>query len=98
MKIYKILVPNDTTYDLATTIENVDGLEAALSNLEGKLDQIVPIFIGTTEQYKAADEAGQVAVGTLVIITDDNGASSGGDNTTSKLGEAILGYMILGNT
>jgi len=49
------------------------------------------LFVGTREEYELADKAGQVAVGTVVVITDE-----GDEITSSILGEAILGQMILG--
>lgn len=56
------------------------------------------VFIGTTEEYQTAYDNGEVAIGTLVFLTDDE---NGGDNpesdsTTAVLGKAILGQMILG--
>lgn len=67
------------------------------------------LFVGTYEEYTVALANGEIAIGAIVIITDDEnnsgsgGGSSGGDSsdnssttTTSVLGEAVLGYMILG--
>ena len=49
------------------------------------------LFVGTWDEYNAADKAGEIAVGMIVVITDE------GDYITSAiLGEAILGQMILG--
>lgn len=60
------------------------------------------IFIGTYAEYQAAYTNQEIAIGALVIITDDeNNSSSGGNtpgdsaSTTSVLGTAILGQMIL---
>lgn len=53
------------------------------------------LFIGTTAEYEAANTAGTIPVGTIVIITDDGDSSD--DITTAVLGTAKLGYMILGN-
>lgn len=60
-----------------------------------------PVFVGTDAEYKAADAAGLVPIGTIVIITDDENGTSSDDPTNSggtspKLGEGILGLMILG--
>lgn len=52
---------------------------------------IVPVFIGTVKQYEEADARGEIAIGTIVFITNDIS-----DNTSAVLGEAILGYMVLG--
>lgn len=54
-----------------------------------------PVFVGTDAEYKAADAAGLVPIGTIVIITDDENSTAGG-GTSPKLGEGILGLMILG--
>lgn len=54
------------------------------------------LFIGTTAEYEAANTAGTIPVGTIVIITDDDDNSSD-DITTAVLGTAKLGYMILGS-
>lgn len=51
-------------------------------------------FIGTYDEYTAAYDNGLIAVGTIVLITDDDEETSG--TTTAKLGTAILGTMILG--
>lgn len=74
--------------NLGSTIEEV--VKAVLS-CSSKLDKLIPIFIGTTDQYNQAHGNGEIAEGTIVMITDD-----GGTTTTAVLGQAILGYMILG--
>lgn len=33
------------------------------------------VFIGTTAEYDAANAAGEIPVGTIVIITDDEGSA-----------------------
>lgn len=50
------------------------------------------IFIGTYEDYQTACSNNQIPENALVIITDDETGSS----TSSKLGEGVLGSMILG--
>lgn len=45
-------------------------------------------FMGTQEEYNTAYNAGNIPNGCIVIITNDE--------TTAKLGTAILGKMILG--
>lgn len=63
------------------------------------------LFVGTYAEYEEAYRNNLIAIGAIVIITDDEnnsgsgGGSSGEDSsttTTSVLGEAVLGYMILG--
>lgn len=51
------------------------------------------IFIGTSAEYQVACANNQIPINTLVIITDDE-TSAG--STSSKLGEGVLGHMILG--
>ena len=52
-------------------------------------------FIGTYAEYTTAYNNGLIAVGTVVLITDD-GEDEASAATTAKLGTAILGTMILG--
>lgn len=61
-----------------------DGLLKAFINSQ--------IFIGTYADYETACTNNQVPNNALVIITDDETGSA----TSSKLGEGVLGYMILG--
>lgn len=62
------------------------------------------IFVGTYAEYETANAEGKIALNALVIITDDennsgSGGSSGGGagstSTTSVLGVAVLGQMVL---
>lgn len=55
-----------------------------------------PVFVGTNDEYKAADAAGLVPLGTIVIITDDETGTAASGGTSPILGEGILGLMILG--
>ena len=48
-------------------------------------------FVGTPEEYSIAYANGQIAVGALVILLDNNS-----DATSSILGKGVLGQMILG--
>ena len=72
-----------------------------IATLESQVASIVPIFIGTAAEYDAANAAGKIAMGSIVIITDD-GTSGGNDDpesggaTTAMLGYAVLGQMKLG--
>lgn len=49
------------------------------------------LFVGETAEYTAI--ADKLDVGALVILTDGVGETGG---TTAKLGQAILGTMVLG--
>lgn len=53
-------------------------------------------FIGTGEEYKAANAAGEIPEGAIIVITDGDLPTTGG--TSAVLGTAILGTMILGQS
>lgn len=53
------------------------------------------IFIGTYSEYQTAYANNKIAIGAIVIITDDENNSSS-ISTSSLLGTGVLGYMILG--
>lgn len=64
------------------------------------LDTFVPksyidskIFYGTQAEYDEANAAGNIAFGAIVIIVDEEEKI---DGTSSKLGDGVLGEMILG--
>lgn len=61
--------------------------ESDITRIESKF------FIGTQEEYDTANANNEVAAGAIVIITDDEILAV---STTSKLGQAVLGQMILG--
>lgn len=61
--------------------------EGDITRIESKF------FIGTQEEYETANANNEVAAGAIVIITDDEILAV---STTSKLGQAVLGQMILG--
>lgn len=64
------------------------------------------IFVGTYEEYNAANTAGNIPIGCVVILTDQStgGSGSGGSGdssdttspTNAVLGYAVLGQMVLG--
>ena len=105
----------DTIERLNETVEtNKENTDKEVSALKARL------FVGTYAEFQTAKANGEVAIGAIVIITDDigygggdvpedpddpaNPDSPGGDSgddeteisTTSELGKAVLGYMILG--
>lgn len=53
------------------------------------------VFVGTQNEYEIAYAKGEIAVGALVIILDENEMEN--ETTIALLGTAILGKMILGN-
>ena len=78
--------------------QRLDATLALLINQIRLLNQfnedLIPIFVGTKSEYDSKDAAGEIQVGTIVIITDDIGTNSG--SITATLGRAVLGMMKLG--
>ena len=81
--------------------EKEEALANSLAHLRENIDtnaNVVQTFIGTAAQYQTAYDEGKIEVGCLVFILDDEDVVEEETTSTSaKLGEAILGYMILGN-
>lgn len=83
-----------------------DSLSTTLDTAKGYTDTKVAsmVFIGTYAEYQTAYANGQIPINSFVILTDEEGGSSGGnesggestDSTTAMLGYAILGQMVLG--
>ena len=87
-------------------LESLNAYDALIkAYIDGK------IFVGTYAEYQNANANGEIAINAIVIITDDenNSSSSGGNSgdntgggsdsstsTTSVLGIAVLGQMVLG--
>ena len=69
------------------TLENLEYFYEKLQNEKG-------VFIGTQEDYDAANSAGKIKTGSLVIILDPNELEE--STVTALLGTAILGQMLLG--
>ena len=67
-----------------------DSIGTELNDLKNK------IFIGTQEEYDTAYANGKINVGALVIILDENEINS--EATTSILGKAIIGALLLGKS
>jgi phosphoenolpyruvate synthase/pyruvate phosphate dikinase len=61
--------------------------QKAISDIANK------IFIGTQSEYDVAYAAGKIAIGAIVVIIDDEENTTG---TSSKVGEGVVGEMILG--
>lgn len=63
---------------------------------DGTNESFNTTFVGTAAEYEVANKAGSISVGTIVYITDDNtDDNTDSTSTTSVLGQAILGQMIL---
>lgn len=61
--------------------------------LNNKLDK-TKFFVGTYAEYQEAYTNGEIEIGAIVVITDDE-SNANSDSTTSELDKAILGQMIL---
>lgn len=73
-----------------------DVITSILVRLNNVENSGASFFEGTRAEYEAANAAGQIAVGTIVLITDEYGDDDSSDvSTTSVLDEAILDQMIL---
>lgn len=58
--------------DIEKLLNNDAYLKEKISELEQTIAEIKKSsFVGTTEECNAADEAGEIPVGTFVYITDD---------------------------
>ena len=82
--------------------------KTAVGNLSWAIDKAIQtyldtrLFVGTRAAYELADSLGAIALGAIVILTDDEEASivvpptPSLDGTSSLLGTGVLGQMILG--
>lgn len=67
-----------------------------IANLKEAFNNFIITFVGTREEYDAANSAGQIPSGILVIITDEEEIVQN-SSATAVLGTATLGSMILGH-
>lgn len=67
--------------------------DTAANNLQQQIDSLIPVFIGTQEQYNAKEP--EIPVGALVIITDTEIDVNDDDAVSAILGKGKLGYLIL---
>lgn len=67
-------------------------LRGLLSYLYDKTTQLKEVFVGSRSQYNTARTNGEVPIGTIVVITDFDVDQK----TSAVLGQAILGWLILG--
>lgn len=77
--------------DITVTATELNYTSGLTGNIQEQFNSLVPIFIGTQEQYDA--KADEILVGTLVIIIDE--AVVSGDATSPVLDTGVLGYLIL---
>lgn len=88
---------HDDAYDAKGSAETA--LNTSKEYTDTKIASMV--FIGTYDEYQAAYADGQIPINTFVILTDDGAGSGSGEDatteeTTAKLGYAVLGKMVLG--
>lgn len=89
----------DSDHNHDSSYDSIGSAETALATSKEYTDTKVAsmVFIGTYAEYQTANANGEIPINTFVILTD--GETSGGESSTStssKLGEGVLGYMILG--
>lgn len=86
---------SDTTFSILQALRMV--AEASRDHTDsvasGKVDK-TKLFVGTYAEYQEAYANGEIEIGAIVCITDDE-SDANSDSTTSELGKAILGQMIL---
>lgn len=70
------------------TLDSLEYFYEKLKNQSG-------VFIGTQEDYDAANSAGKIKIGSLVIILDPSELEE--STVTALLGTGIIGKLILGN-
>ena len=80
---------NQALQETASNKTGIDNLTTAFNNF-------IITFVGTREEYEAANKAGQIPSGILVVITDEEEEIPNSSATTAVLGTATLGSMILG--
>ena len=85
----------------------LDNIPTKVSDLENDSNYITEtklsdtfdskLFIGTLEEYNILNSENKIKVGALVIILDQEELENNSSATTSILGTAVIGKMILGN-
>lgn len=79
----------------AEDITDIKDTKADKEHTHEEFSNFYKLFIGTQEEYDAANSEGKITTGTIVIILD--AVDEDGDETsTSVLGKAILGTLVLG--
>lgn len=80
--------------DIIDIYQTIDKNSTEISKLSAQINTSVKVFIGSYQQYRTANSNGQISVGTLVFLTDEEAAPS--SSSPAILGTAILGQMLLG--
>lgn len=87
----EIAIKHGTSGDSELYVLSQDG--EALDTFVPKSYTDSKLFYGTQAEYDAAYAAGKIAIGAIVVIVDDEENTTG---ASSKLGEGVVGEMILG--
>jgi hypothetical protein len=79
------------------------GSEITYTRANGQTGSFNTTWVGTRAEYTEAYAAGNIPVGTIVVITDEADDEEGNDTppandgaTSAILGQGVLGYLILG--
>lgn len=103
VNVSQSVVNNETNI---TRLSALVGEESVATQITTAFDD--RLFVGTLEQYNIANSQGLIKIGAIVILTDPEEDNKDDDNnnveddtensndTTSVLGLAVLGKMILG--
>lgn len=98
---------NNKTIELENNKADKTELPTKVSDLENDSNYITEtklsdtfdskLFIGTLEEYNILNSENKIKAGALVIILDQEELENNSSATTSILGTAVIGKMILGN-
>lgn len=98
---------NNKTTELENNKADKTELPTKVSDLENDSNYITEtklsdtfdskLFIGTLEEYNILNSENKIKAGALVIILDQEELENNSSATTSILGTAVIGKMILGN-
>lgn len=79
------------------------GSEITYTRANGQTSSFNTTWVGTRAEYTEAYAAGNISVGTIVVITDESDDEEGSDTPPATegaaspiLGQGVLGYLILG--
>lgn len=89
------IIQTDGTLKILAIADNINELSAEIERIASAVNELKSkLFVGTKTEYEAAEAKNEIAIGAIVIITDDEETLA--VTTTSVLGQAVLGQMILG--
>lgn len=83
--------------DIRTTVD--EGLQLKQDKIVSNYNIMYgKTFIGTKEDFLAANSAGEIGEGCIIVITNGSLDTESSSSTTAKLGTAVLGTMVLGQS